>query len=273
IMQKAKSKKQKAKRALFYGLSSLLICTLTLLAFKSPDLKTGIITCESSISFEEKEKTFYKVSASEEKKINDFDKTKMQEKTVLTEVSKCTDSKGNMSTSIIFKNTEDIRESWQPQIGKIEITRDYIKEFGSRGKLIKEIKTTTEDKAHYAKMEKHQSENPGFGLPREVWDFKLTPEGKNKFEKEGYKVEELNNGVIRISNKKIATLYDPVNMSVSNTYFSKGKKESATFTQYMEVGGSYYPKLKTKVRTVTSPSSGACMEVIHQSEYNNYKIN
>jgi hypothetical protein len=177
-----------------------------------------------------------------------------------------------MTTTIVYKNAKDIRESWMDKLAKTVVSREGVSQYDDRGKLIKEIKSTKEDIQSYSKMEQHNKENPSSGLPKETWDFKLTPELIAELTANGYKTEKLKGNAVKVSNDKMATIYDPVNKTTSNIHFDKGIVESAITTQYIEVNGSFYPKVKSETRIIVSPSSGACMEKITLTQYSNYKI-
>jgi hypothetical protein len=64
------------KVSLLLGLL-LLIMISTFLAFKSHD-ETVVPDYMSLVSYDEKEEIFYNVSKEEQRKMNDFDKTKVQ---------------------------------------------------------------------------------------------------------------------------------------------------------------------------------------------------
>jgi len=253
------------------------ILAITFLFSKLSAYNTDINNdCIYSISYEVETNEYLKLADGYSlSDLTDMEIIKFQKTSSKKRVEKCYSRKDGLKTTIYNLVPKNTKKKWMPKIAKIEIDKNGMKTFDSKGKVTKDLKHDKNKKDKYKDIESL------YKVQKKVKFKHLSSDEIDDLRNQGYLIHSLGSNKYSLLKDKKRVIYDPDHKKYTEeTLDESGGKIKKITKKYksVDVENLYRSEVTqnvpeyTETETSISLLNGTCGEMVRAQEYSNYNI-
>jgi len=244
---------------LIWVLLNILVCNTSSTAQNQTPIK-------QSISYTQTITKSYEISEADRHQLYEFEKVGMTFTTEVRNVILAVDNNNDLTTTktIISSNAN---ETWMKPATKIIIDKHGSKMYNAQNLLINQDQYTPEQSQDYLSMKNKVAAE---GLKQLPAFTPITPEQIAALQGQGFEVQALEGGVIRIRKGNNEVKYNNSAKSYEIAVYEGTKMVTQTIFNYQQNGARTFPLSKIE-RNYETTDKGACVASVTHTQYSNYQ--
>lgn len=221
---------------------------------------------KQSISYTQNIITSFEIDETNRSKLFDYEKVGLKGTSEVKNISLVVDLNNDLTTTTTITSS-NASEPWMTPASKIVVDKFGSKMYNAQNVLINQDVYTPQQNQDYLKIKNEIIKNGLRSLPGIT---PLTPSKIAMLQQQGFMVQVLQDGVIKIKKDNMEILYNSYALSYEVIDYDGLNIKSQTNYKFQQSNGRTIPLSKTERRYKTL-ESGACIAIVTNTAYSNYQ--